>query len=342
MSYNTVKSINRNLKKWRKQIEMSINSIFLYYITVFILLYSSYGNTAESTFCEEITKEIEQTLSLNKSNKCGFYQDLWNENINEQKQRCLKVSKKTILDEEQSRKTKIEQCTINKKLLKSIDQADYQLVSELLEQGASIHTTDGDPNDSGDAFYYLVCGADIKHQKDSFIKALKKALSLKPNVMFSSCNGCSSSSLLCATELALEKNSTDVLALILSSPNISYSLNASGEFAADDFTPLHVAIRHGNIKIIEMLIKYGASPNYSVGLENHPLLTAIKMKRPEPVKLLLAQGALAHIRDQGECKGKSALEYAEETGVKEIIFYISEALKKQKKQKKQKCNHNPI
>ena len=68
-----------------------------------------------------------------------------------------------------------------------------------------------------------------------------------------------------------------------------YSLQAMKD------TILFKAIKHNNIRIVTLLLQYGANPNLKDELEDTPLLIAIEKKNPEIVRLLLQAGANPNI-----------------------------------------------
>ncbi|MDF1814532.1 MAG: ankyrin repeat domain-containing protein [Verrucomicrobiales bacterium] len=81
-------------------------------------------------------------------------------------------------------------------------------------------------------------------------------------------------------------------------------------------TPLHLACRNGNPKIVEALLKIGANPNPDRQNRQSPLMTAARTGKPELVKLLLRHGA--NINYAG-IRGQTALIWAAAEGHAEAV-----------------------
>lgn len=90
---------------------------------------------------------------------------------------------------------------------------------------------------------------------------------------------------------------------------IGYGLTPDEQVIEADFdlyTPLQYASLQGNLELAHILVEAGANVNTSAG-EETALQLAASQKRPELVKLLLANGARAN--EPGKC-GRSALHRA--------------------------------
>jgi len=101
------------------------------------------------------------------------------------------------------------------------------------------------------------------------------------------------------------------------------AVDSLGEYAS---TPLHCASREGNVKIIELLIQYGADVNsknrYATVYPLFEILTSAKIENPFPlVQLLIDNGADIKVIDSF---GNTILHYAIEKELIELIeFSIS-------------------
>jgi len=98
-------------------------------------------------------------------------------------------------------------------------------------------------------------------------------------------------------------------------------VDSLGEYAS---TPLHCACREGNIKIIKVLIQYGADINsknrYSTVYPIFEVLASIKIEYPSAiVKLLIDNGADINVIDSF---GNTILHYAIEKELIELIKLV--------------------
>lgn len=88
-----------------------------------------------------------------------------------------------------------------------------------------------------------------------------------------------------------------------------------------DGTPaIYSAAAGHQAKITDMLIAAGADINAKTDNGNTALLTAVKAGKPRTVRFLLERGADASIAD---AKGKTALDYAKEKQLADIISLLS-------------------
>ena len=84
-------------------------------------------------------------------------------------------------------------------------------------------------------------------------------------------------------------------------------------------TVLMGACFKGNVELATLLVKYKADVNSVNDLETTPLMYAILSQKIELIKLLLENGALKDVKERS---GKTALDYAIQSGNKEIIQLI--------------------
>lgn len=76
---------------------------------------------------------------------------------------------------------------------------------------------------------------------------------------------------------------------------LEYGVNPDSSLLNNGEFPINVAIRQQSPKIIELLLKYTASPNCLPTQEQAPLLQAISLGNVEIIQLLLANGADANV-----------------------------------------------
>lgn len=96
------------------------------------------------------------------------------------------------------------------------------------------------------------------------------------------------------------------------------------EAAADGFMPLHGAGRNNYPEIVELLLEFGANPNYVVRPQQQnvdPLIWAARSGCFECVKLLVEFGADVN-RKGGVPPGMTPLELATTKGFREIAEYL--------------------
>ena len=86
--------------------------------------------------------------------------------------------------------------------------------------------------------------------------------------------------------------------------------NAANEYGS---TPLHTAVRHGNLPAVELLLEHGADPNAKNGGGVTPLHVAVET---ELVTVLLAAGADPNARDRD---GDTPLRFAADRGTIGIV-----------------------
>ena len=91
----------------------------------------------------------------------------------------------------------------------------------------------------------------------------------------------------------------------------------------DGETPLNLAAIRGNLKIIELLLAYGANPNVQGQSGYTTLICAAQRANSDMVKLLLAYGADANIKDY--VYGATALWWAAAKGYLEIVKILSDS-----------------
>ena len=103
----------------------------------------------------------------------------------------------------------------------------------------------------------------------------------------------------------------------LSGPQSAISNYVSG-------TPLCLAISKGDIEVVKKFIEYGADVN-EVSNGMTPLMFAARYNNVEILKLLIEKGANLKLKDN---KGFTALKYAEISGAKEAVSFLSEKTKK--------------
>lgn len=84
----------------------------------------------------------------------------------------------------------------------------------------------------------------------------------------------------------------------------------------DGWTPLHLAVRYGHLKIAERLLKHGASVHAQDAEGRSPLHLAAEFGGPEGVQLLLDVGADTSAQD---AKGRTSLYIAAKYGKFEVV-----------------------
>ncbi|HWR71996.1 MAG TPA: ankyrin repeat domain-containing protein [Nitrospirota bacterium] len=94
------------------------------------------------------------------------------------------------------------------------------------------------------------------------------------------------------------------------------------EKSPDNFSPLHWAAEHGRTEIARLLIERGADVNCRSESYGTPLMVASYRGNRDTVKLLLEKGADPAATDT---YGKTALNYAQEYQLSEIVRILTEA-----------------
>jgi len=95
--------------------------------------------------------------------------------------------------------------------------------------------------------------------------------------------------------------------------------NADVNAKSGEGTVLMGACFKGNVELATLLIKHHADVNSANDLGTTPLMYAILGQKIELIKLLLDNGA---VKDVKERSGKTALDYAIQSGNKEIIELV--------------------
>lgn len=85
-------------------------------------------------------------------------------------------------------------------------------------------------------------------------------------------------------------------------------------------SPLNVAISKGDIETVKKFIEYGADVNL-ISEDLTPLMTAARYNKFEIIKVLLANGAKANVKNEN---GFTALRYAELSNASESIAILKD------------------
>jgi len=85
-------------------------------------------------------------------------------------------------------------------------------------------------------------------------------------------------------------------------------------------TPLNVAVGKGDLEFVKKLIEYGADVN-EISENLSPLMIAARYNKVEILKVLLANGAKASVKNE---KGFTALKYAELSNATESIAILKD------------------
>lgn len=94
----------------------------------------------------------------------------------------------------------------------------------------------------------------------------------------------------------------------------------SNQIGLQGLSPLQIASQQGDIKMMNILLDRGASPNYVGYTENStPLYRACEFCQISAVQLLLKRGALLNNRS---CKGEIALNAAVRTQNFKLVSYL--------------------
>lgn len=116
------------------------------------------------------------------------------------------------------------------------------------------------------------------------------------------------------------------------------------------YTPIHIAVIHGNYEAICVLLRFGAHPNEKNKLEETPLHTALKQdlfctglreNRVAIVKLLLQHGAnqLAQSKDQ---ENALAIEYKRALEVDFFVLFFDQLVLSEPTKKSEAQNYKKI
>ncbi|KAF4628545.1 hypothetical protein G7Y89_g9606 [Cudoniella acicularis] len=100
-------------------------------------------------------------------------------------------------------------------------------------------------------------------------------------------------------------------------PDAIYEMNSAGE------TPLHVAVRKGDIKATEYLIRKGANKNADDSYDQTPLHLAVKGNHVDLIRLLLSKGADPQLQDEA---GNTPVDIADPDSEAAWIFNIGPGL----------------
>ena len=87
------------------------------------------------------------------------------------------------------------------------------------------------------------------------------------------------------------------------------------------YQPIHFAVEHGHIEVIDYLLRQGVSVNTPDRRQRTPLMAAVDNGHTEAVKLLLERGANVNAGSEF----RSALDMSEEKGYKEISAILRRA-----------------
>ncbi|MDA6072735.1 ankyrin repeat domain-containing protein [Flavobacterium sp. AC] len=85
-------------------------------------------------------------------------------------------------------------------------------------------------------------------------------------------------------------------------------------------TPLNVAVGKGDLEFVKKLIEYGANVN-EISEDLSPLMIAARYNKVDILRVLLANGASASVRNE---KGFTALKYAQLSNATEAIAILKD------------------
>ena len=113
---------------------------------------------------------------------------------------------------------------------------------------------------------------------------------------------------------ALQNNHTKVAKLLLTNHS---KVNSNSKHPSD--TPLHFAIKNGDMEIIQMLLYRSANVNAFNKYGTRPLHAAVESKKMEIVKLLINEGADVNVSDRSD---ETPLHLAIKHGSEEIAMWL--------------------
>lgn len=156
------------------------------------------------------------------------------------------------------------------------------------------------------AIFYELVEAANQGNIDVFNFLLKHAGDYKAGIVNRAFDGIN------ALRLAVEKNNSELVALLVAIPNIE--LNELREI--DGTTSLMHAAANGYTQILGQLIQAGAALNITSSEENTALLYAVKKNQPNSVQVLVNAGADLNMRDK---EGNTALIIASKNNDKKAL-----------------------
>lgn len=120
-----------------------------------------------------------------------------------------------------------------------------------------------------------------------------------------------------ALVIALENRNYDILRLLLE--NGAYPNNTT---LGIEETPLMVAAGSGDETGLQLLLEYGADPNFTDKRGQTALMKAAQARQALAARILLANGADPFATDYS---GRSAMEYAREARSRQVMRLLEEA-----------------
>ena len=106
---------------------------------------------------------------------------------------------------------------------------------------------------------------------------------------------------------ALRNGHEDIVELLLSKgANVNQKASRTIGMYREVYSPLGIAIKKGNLPIVQILLKYSANPNIQCWSNDYPLAFALSFGHTEIAKLLLEHGANIN---QGAFLGQTPLHY---------------------------------